>query len=322
MISRPTRAPLSGQPTPRSGFNLLEILLAAALTAVLMAAVTAALNTYYRSTVSSRVELERSRVLRAIQRQIASDLRNVTFTLQEAAAATSTVESVTSTATGTTGGTGSSGTSGSGTGGSTGSGSATEDSTTTDTASTTTSMSIIGADDQLAAGSVGVVGDMTTLKLHVSLPRVDVPTETSFDEAYAATTSSDLRQVSWYWLAGGGTDQLTGEPSPAGLARYEADRLEASFAETSGKALAMPQVIAPEIASISFRYFDGLTWLESWDSPAMQALPRAVEVTVQFVPAENRLGSMFNTGVAPASNQAIFVIAVPLADPKPAEDTL
>ncbi|MBA4030126.1 MAG: hypothetical protein C0478_04420 [Planctomyces sp.] len=319
MILHHPRHPLSKRPLTRSGFNLLEILLAAALTAVLMAAVTAALNTYYRSTVSSRVELERSRVLRAIQRQIASDLRNVTFTLQEAAAATSTVESATSTA---TSGTGSSGTSGSGTGGSTGSGSATEGSTTTDTTSTTTSMSIIGADDQLAAGSVGVVGDMATLKLHVSLPRVDVPTEISFDETYAATTSSDLRQVSWYWLAGGGTDPLTGEPSPAGLARYEADRLEASFAETSGKALAMPQVIAPEIASISFRYFDGLTWLESWDSPAMQALPRAVEVTVQFVPAENRLGSMLNTGVAPASNQAIFVIAVPLADPKPAEETL
>lgn len=301
-----------GQRASRQGFNLLEVLLAAALTAVLVMIISQALNTYYRSTVTSRVELERSRLVRAIQRQIASDIRNVTFAFQKEASASSTVSSSTAASTSTSTTTGSSSTSGTETSG-TGSTETTTDETTT--------ISVVGADDQLAAGSAGVVGDIANLKLHVSLPRMETPVLNDV-EYYTATTSSDLRQICYYWMAGGSLDNQTGEASQSGLARYEADRLEATFAETSGKALAVPQILAPEIASISFRYFDGLTWLESWDSPTMQALPRAIEVTLQFVPAENRLGTIFNTGVSPMSNQATFVIAVPLADPKPPEETL
>lgn len=303
-----------GQRVYRQGFNLLEVLLAAALTAVLVMIISQALNTYYRSTVTSRVELERSRLVRAIQRQIASDIRNVTFAFQKEASASSTVSSSTAASTSTSTTTGSSSTSGTETSG-TGSTETTTDETTT------TTISVVGADDQLAAGSAGVVGDIANLKLHVSLPRMETPVLNDV-EYYTATTSSDLRQICYYWMAGGSLDNQTGEASQSGLARYEADRLEATFAETSGKALAVPQILAPEIASISFRYFDGLTWLESWDSPTMQALPRAIEVTLQFVPAENRLGTIFNAGVAPMSNQATFVIAVPLADPKPPEETL
>ncbi|QDV28214.1 Pseudopilin GspJ [Planctopirus ephydatiae] len=306
-----------GQRVYRQGFNLLEVLLAAALTAVLVMIISQALNTYYRSTVTSRVELERSRLVRAIQRQIASDIRNVTFAFQKEASASSTVSSSTAASTSTSTTSGSSSTSGTETSG-TSSGSSS--STTTDETTTTTT-SVVGADDQLAAGSAGVVGDIANLKLHVSLPRMETPIFSDV-EYYTATTSSDLRQICYYWMAGGSLDNQTGEASQSGLARYEADRLEATFAETSGKALAVPQILAPEIASISFRYFDGLTWLESWDSPTMQALPRAIEVTLQFVPAENRLGTIFNAGVSPMSNQATFVIAVPLADPKPPEETL
>ncbi|ADG69450.1 hypothetical protein Plim_3638 [Planctopirus limnophila DSM 3776] len=301
-----------GQRASRQGFNLLEVLLAAALTAVLVMIISQALNTYYRSTVTSRVELERSRLVRAIQRQIASDIRNVTFAFQKEASASSTVSSSTVASTSTSTSTGSSSTSGTETSG-TGSTETTTDETTT--------ISVVGADDQLAAGSAGVVGDIANLKLHVSLPRMETPVLNDV-EYYTATTSSDLRQICYYWMAGGSLDNQTGEASQSGLARYEADRLEATFAETSGKALAVPQILAPEIASISFRYFDGLAWLESWDSPTMQALPRAIEVTLQFVPAENRLGTIFNAGVSPMSNQATFVIAVPLADPKPPEETL
>ncbi len=315
MISRRTCSRRTiGKRVYRQGFNLLEVLLAAALTAVLVMIISQALNTYYRSTVTSRVELERSRLVRAIQRQIASDIRNVTFAFQKEASASSTVSSSTAASTSTSTTTGSSSTSGTETSG-TGSTETTTDETTT------TTISVVGADDQLAAGSAGVVGDTANLKLHVSLPRMETPVLSDV-EYYTATTSSDLRQICYYWMAGGSLDNQTGEASQSGLARYEADRLEATFAETSGKALAVPQILAPEIASISFRYFDGLTWLESWDSPTMQALPRAIEVTLQFVPAENRLGTIFNAGVAPMSNQAKFVIAVPLADPKPPEETL
>jgi hypothetical protein len=38
--------------------------------------------------------------------------------------------------------------------------------------------------------------------------------------------------------------------------------------------------VAQDVAFINFRYFDGSTWLEAWDSSQTGTLPKAVEVTV------------------------------------------
>ena len=74
---------------------------------------------------------------------------------------------------------------------------------------------------------------------------------------------SDLRRVS-YWVAGGGDD-------PLGLARQEVTMV------TSDQAMAdvppsipdeASMVIAEEVKSLTFSYWDGTSWQDSWDGTA------------------------------------------------------
>jgi hypothetical protein len=99
---------------------------------------------------------------------------------------------------------------------------------------------------------LSVQGDSTSLNLFITrVPREAIPT----DPNATPQIVSDLRRVSW-WLPSGG------------LARQE------STIETSQDALdnlppGIPDedsfVIAPEVKSVQFQYFDGSEWQDSWD---------------------------------------------------------
>jgi hypothetical protein len=63
------------------------------------------------------------------------------------------------------------------------------------------------------------------------------------------------------------------------------DRLLMTSADESGNTAllaAKTEIVAAEVVSISFSYFDGFTWYPSWDSTAMAAVPRAVEVILEI----------------------------------------
>jgi hypothetical protein len=96
--------------------------------------------------------------------------------------------------------------------------------------------------------TLGVQGTPTTLTLYVS----KLPSE--LDNSRAEIVS-DLRLIS-YWLATDGT-------RPLGLARQEFKRVTSD--EANG-AVALPvKLLAEEVQSLEFRYFDGQTWTDSWD---------------------------------------------------------
>jgi hypothetical protein len=131
---------------------------------------------------------------------------------------------------------------------------------------------------------LGVKGDSETLHLFVSrYPREAVNPA----NPEAPPIVSDLRRIS-FWLAGGADN-------PMGLARQEV------AVATSDDALNnLPPglddeaqfVMAEEVRSLQFQYFDGTEWSDSWDSTEMGAdgvtpigSPRAVAVTIGVVPA-------------------------------------
>lgn len=93
---------------------------------------------------------------------------------------------------------------------------------------------------------------------------------------------SDQRRIT-YWLAGGAG-------SPLGLARQEV-KLVSSDPLMSVMPPGIPDeasfVIAEEVKSLSFRYYDGSSWQTSWDGSTPgpdgvtpQGPPVAVEITV------------------------------------------
>ena len=41
-------------------------------------------------------------------------------------------------------------------------------------------------------------------------------------------------------------------------------------------------ILAPEVVEIQFRYFDGISWIDTWDSQSSGFLPRAIEITMGF----------------------------------------
>jgi hypothetical protein len=105
--------------------------------------------------------------------------------------------------------------------------------------------------------TLGVQGTANTLTLYVSrLPR-------ELDEPRSPTVS-DLRLIS-YWLATDGTN-------PIGLARREFKRVTADEANGSQATASTPDeaanLIADEVKSLEFRYFDGVSWYDTWDGTA------------------------------------------------------
>jgi hypothetical protein len=76
-------------------------------------------------------------------------------------------------------------------------------------------------------------------------------------------------------------------------------------------------VLAPEVTEVQFRYFDGVDWLEEWDSALQERLPNAVEVTLTFEEVDMASNQVL-FGDDPdgfASNTVRFVIAIPMAPP-------
>src|SRR5207253_3028984 len=107
---------------------------------------------------------------------------------------------------------------------------------------------------------LGVQGDETSLHLFVS----KVPGEVwGANAGDAGLLTSDLRCIS-YWLADG----------DSGLARYERKVITAdevvNLTMPSGDDAARA-VLAPEVRSITFSYFDGTNWQDTWDSTTVGA---------------------------------------------------
>ncbi len=295
--------------TPRRGFTLLEVMLSLTLAIVLLGAVYSAMNQSWRLTASGREEMARSQLARALLRKISLDIRAVMFVPpppgsgESADSAASTTGSAASSTTGST--TGAS-TSGSTTGGSTGA------STTTGTAATDST-----AQTEPSPKSKGIRGNMTQMELHISRARRDLNFATNIDGNHLATRTSDLLAVT-YSLALPGSGSTLG----TGLIRSEGDRLMVQSVEEQGGVATQAsrsQVLAPEVAAIAFRYFDGVAWYEQWDSEVSGYLPRAIEVIIGFAPPKSAGGPLNNVAVSSSANQFRTLIIVPVADPLPPE---
>jgi prepilin-type N-terminal cleavage/methylation domain-containing protein len=271
------------------GFTLLEVILALALSTLVLAAIGLAISSHLRFLEAGRQGVEEAQLARAILSGIADDLRNAVPYQPDQG---STSASNSSSAAG--------GTSTPPTGG------GDEDSLETnpaESAESTEEASSLPEDLSTASpqATPGLYGNAEQLEVDVSrLPRRE--------QLYLSLNASgqsplenqlcDVKNVVYYVLRGGMTASPTLPAAPAseqgqGLFRRELDRTLALTAVQQGDQTVLEQAtqsLAPEVEAIQFRYFDGQEWLEQWDSSTTNCLPTAVEIQLQLTrhPATSR----------------------------------
>lgn len=280
-----------------SGFTLLEVILAIGLTSLLLAAIYAALDLYWKYTTLGHRQVEQAQIARAVFQKISHDLHCVTYRLETAETETE------------------------------GTGSA--DSETAE--AETVEIQVTSTDDAYTSGNIGVYGDSQSLVLHTSRPaRQPLLLSSNSGATSAQNVRSDLLSVSYFLavagaggLQGAAGDQFRntsgGGEDVQGVARLEGDRLSMTMADQAAdleQMASQSELLAPEISSLQFQYYDGTDWLELWDSTEYGTVPQAIRVTIGFRSdlQQTSLESV-NEKINGYNNTYSMVIALPLALP-------
>jgi hypothetical protein len=323
----------------------LELILALALSTLILAAVGAAIHLYLHTLDVRRTNVEEAQLARAVLRRMADDLRSAVWYEQ--------VEFPS--ITGSTGGaasdsgdetndespdadsptsspSNSSGSSSDASSGSSGDGS-------TDFAATTDEEQLGQdiANSIVPPAVIGLYGNQYELQVDISrLPRLDQYDPLMTYDSFAASMDipSAVKTVAYY-LRYPTTVAASSTSNPAtsivqsnaaggtGLVRREVDRAVAQWAADNGNLEALDlsgELLAPEVTYLEFRYFDGLQWLFEWDSELQGCLPMAVEIAIAIRSAENSdLRSADATTFAAVPVPDLFyrlVVRLPAAEPK------
>ena len=263
-LVRPARVPC-GTSRRRRGLTLLEVILALALSAVVLVMVGASVRLHLRMFETRRLGLEQAEVARALFRQISRELRSAVVADPLSAV------------------------------------SATGDAASTEADPNATS-DATQAVDPMQQTAIGLYGTLTQLRFDSSVAlrpanlwlAADVPETADLASLPFASPRSELRTIR-YFLANGlgapsvgaGTASIMSAPGATaaigGLMRSSSDQSLFAFEVVNGggnRLVEEATLLAPEVVDVSFRYFDGLQWLDQWDSASQQGLPVAVEVTL------------------------------------------
>lgn len=294
-----------------SGFTLVELLLATALTAVVMMAVYSSLDLYQRLMTAGRADSERTQLKRALLEAMKRDIQSLVYY-----APSGTASSTEATESGET-----------------------EEAGMLSLLPADTSDESATEEELTVQPGSGLYGDLTTLMLHVSRPPLSVQTVTPDG---MPAEEADLRSISWFLavpnapglagavgnLASGGGMTMSRNSAVQGIARLQG----ASFAldyydsqEATGLLAERAEILSDQVTLLEFRYFDGIDWLESWDSDVMEGLPAAVEISIGFAPVA---GNANVGGTQPSSSTegqtgeiSRCVIEMPLYAPPSTTDT-
>ncbi|MFM7036343.1 MAG: type II secretion system protein GspJ [Planctomycetaceae bacterium] len=309
----------------RSGYTLMELMIAVGLSAILMAALYKAMDIYLSLQLDSHEEISRQQVARAVLRQITRDIQSVVFTKQEVLPEEEETDILGIGITGS----GTSGLSGEGTSG-LGGGGTSSGGSTSDLDGNAYGTSTIDPETVSTTYTSGLVGTSTDLQLFISRPDrnlayVSAQALTSPDQRtgdlllvrylVASKLGSGLGSMIADREAAGSTD------GPLGLARVEGDLYGLSTAVQTSEdmpQLSAAKLVAREVSALTFRYYDGGQWLEEWDSTARNELPKAIEITITLrdeLPTESLLSDDEQTPYALPETTHRMVVPLPTAEP-------
>lgn len=294
-ISSPGRRwPARKTQSARSGFTLLEVVISLALLMFLVSLIYTALNSYWDLSSRGRDQIQRSQVTRALFDKIGLDLRSVVFVPREEEEETDEDEGAVA-------------------------------------ATMDTMLSSVDTDLAFEEAATGLVGNATSLLLHVSRPRIGAQ-YVDLASAMDATQQTSDEQLVLYVLAVQGGPGMSGTIGSAlddefesrtdirGLARVTGDALQmqsSDLAIDTNLLAENAKLWANEIVSIEFAYYENGEVYDVWDSREYNRLPQAVEIRLGLRKDQREFSDNFRaTSSMDAPAKVVRkVIALPLAAP-------
>ena len=273
----------------RRAVTLLELMLALALTGLIVILITTAIELNLRAVDSRRSDVERAQLARAVLRHMAADLRNAILYEPIDVSGVPQVDSLLG-------------------------GDFLDDDFLGDDLlgdlfgdadlglGSTTAYNLDIAGSPGPTSVPGLFGNQFELQVDISrLPRVDQYQQMMEGADGAPDIPSDVKTVAYFLhsesaVAGVMPAAVEGASGVAGmdgsttggLVRRQWDRAVTVWAMQQGGLDASAdsgQILAPEVNHLEFRYFDGYQWSPEWDSQQMGGLPVAVEITIGIDPA-------------------------------------
>ena len=321
----------------RKAFTLIELMLALSLVVVAAALIGSLMQIYAKNFATRGEDIRRMQLARSILNMVAEDLRAV-VTAQEYDSSVLEQQlgsgaggGAGSDSGGSAGGAGG-GDSGGGSGGAAGgnaagggqsaggAGTSAGGAGTSAGAGTTAGGTTGAANEQSEAVPLarepGLYGTKYELTLDVSrLPRADeyIPPMGSVVSPTLTDVPGDIKTVSYFVQTPsmiGVEDSLsafndatsTTTSFSSGLVRRQLDRAIIAYAEELGdtRLSRTGDLIAPEVVSLEFAYFDGTQWLYEWDS-STQALPWLVQITLGMQSATGEAKAELDAGISLSS---------------------
>ncbi len=337
------------------GVTLLEVILALALSVLVFAAIAAAIRVNLVGLTHQQIRIERKQIARAALMMIANDCRaglqykaadfsglenlltsqNMMLSggMEQMAGGGSDSEGGEGESGGGSGGgnsgggggsQGSSGSGGSGSGGGAGGGGS-SGSGSSGTGGSDDSESSDVYDESLVSFRPTFVGTPNSLILDVSrIPRLDQYNPMIASAASLAQTPADIKSIAYFFsdTDGGVRSEIQfTSAAPGGLYRREIDRAVAAYAgdpQAIGAPDNFAKLVSPEVAEVSFSYFDGSEWRSSWDSNADGGFPLAIEVILIIDPARtahNNLTYSYRGFDQQSMEQFRTVVHLPMSEP-------
>lgn len=298
----------------RSGYTLLELLLALGLSVIVIAAIGMAIQIYIIALTKQQAMIERKQIVRSVFMMIANDIR---AGIQYKAADYSGLETLVQTqllmqqqA----------------------AAALDPDAEAPDEDAEPEDSGIIDEDE--VSFRPTLLGAQNVIMLDISrLPRLDQYNPVISSPDLDLNTPSDVKSLAYFVsLSKGGIEEemdFAETRAPGGLYRREIDRSVANYM-SDVSLISSPdpytRLIAHEIAQISFRYWDGEAWQTSWDSDPAEndGFPSAIEITLVIDTERSAAQTQSYDFAGPdgeTSETYVSVVHLPVTDlPQPEEE--
>lgn len=253
---------------PRWGYTLLELLLALALTVVVITTISMAIQSYVVALTRQQAKIERKQVARSVLNMIAKDIRAA---IQYKPGDYSGLEAQFA---------------------------ASQPAAPGEEGEEQEDSGLI--DEEQVSFRPAMLGSETVIMMDISrLPRLDQYNPMMATAVDRASSPSDVKSLAYFFSSqdmqqDASQIQFNEARAPGGLFRREIDRAVAAYMgdfDMVSNPDEYTKLVASEIAEINFQYFDGEDWQSSWDSEEDGGFPLAIEMIIVIDPARSSMTS-------------------------------